>query len=129
MHWVWQMRGLCLSSEDWSRNPRDLRPGGPPERADYRSGTEGQKETGTRGRTIGLRAQRHQARYFRLRWEVGVDDERASPSSGTSVAPSRGRPPTSPASELARWLIRGRIEDLERLYRSIPAFDELARWR
>jgi excisionase family DNA binding protein len=34
-----------------------------------------------------------------------------------------------PASRLGTRLIRVRIADLERLYRPIPAVDELARWR
>lgn len=34
-----------------------------------------------------------------------------------------------PASRFGVRLIRVRIEDLERLYRPIPAFDQLARWR
>jgi len=49
---------------------------------------------------------------------ISVDTLRRSISSGKL-----------PASRLGRRLIRVRITDLERLYRPIPAGDELARWR
>ena len=49
---------------------------------------------------------------------ISVDTLRRSVSSGKL-----------PASRFGRRLIRVRITDLERLYRPIPAGDELARWR
>jgi excisionase family DNA binding protein len=49
---------------------------------------------------------------------ISVDTLRRSVSSGKL-----------PASRLGRRLIRVRITDLERLYRPIPAGDELPRWR
>jgi len=49
---------------------------------------------------------------------ISVDTLRRSVSSGKL-----------PASRFGRRLIRVRITDLERLYRPIPAVDELARWR